>query len=159
MEQRTRTAHPAHRAPGTFTMRNVKPYAQHTDTRNDTRLFDPDPLVNNRTFNGRDDDQYILFEDYDNDNRDDTPEDVHYEAGMGCIDCHGSYDLHGGNAATGQSSIMSRMEQSVAIACESCHGGIEAYAATVTLLSGTGTRVEEFPRTTAHPQSSPAMPA
>lgn len=28
------------------------------------------------------------------DDADDTPPDVHYEAGMGCIDCHGSADLH-----------------------------------------------------------------
>jgi hypothetical protein len=37
------------------------------NTRNDERLFDP--VVNNRTFNGRDHDQYILFEDYDGDGR------------------------------------------------------------------------------------------
>ena len=64
------------------------------NTRNDTRLFDP--VLGNREFNGRNANQYILFEDYDGDGRDDTPPDIHYEAGMGCIDCHGSYDLHGG---------------------------------------------------------------
>ena len=74
-------------------------------TSGDTRLFDPDlPIYDrngvfirngNREFNGRNRNQYLLFEDYDDDGRDDTPPDVHYEAGMGCIDCHGSYDLHG----------------------------------------------------------------
>ncbi|MCA8956524.1 MAG: hypothetical protein KDC87_10655, partial [Planctomycetes bacterium] len=59
-----------------------------TNTAKDTRLFDP--VVRNREFNGRNANQYILFEDYDGDNRDDTPADVHYEAGLGCIDCHGS---------------------------------------------------------------------
>ena len=61
---------------------------------NDTRLFDP--AVNNNTFNGRNADQLIVYEDYDGDLRDDTPPDVHYEAGMGCIDCHGSQDVHSG---------------------------------------------------------------
>ena len=66
-------------------------------TRNDTRLFDP--VVRNNTFNGRNHNQYLLFEDYDGDGRDDTPADVHYEAGMGCVDCHGSVDVHGNVAA------------------------------------------------------------
>ncbi|HED66381.1 MAG TPA: hypothetical protein ENJ09_12610 [Planctomycetes bacterium] len=97
-------------------------------TNGDTRLFDP--AVGNRTFNGRNHNQYILEEDYDGDGRDDTPPDVHYEAGLGCIDCHGSYDLHGGDVASG-GEIMSRMEQSVAIRCESCHGTVDQYATTV----------------------------
>ncbi|HTF86946.1 MAG TPA: hypothetical protein VK843_00960 [Planctomycetota bacterium] len=99
-----------------------------TTTQNDARLFDQ--TVNNNTFNGRNANQYVLKEDYDGDGRDDTPMDVHYQAGMGCIDCHGSYDLHGGNAEAGETSIASRMEQQVGIRCESCHGTIESYAAT-----------------------------
>jgi len=98
------------------------------NTRNDTRLFDP--VVNNQTFNGRNANQYILLEDYDGDGRDDTPPDVHYDAGMGCIDCHGSHDLHGGNVGDVDIPMVSRQEQAVAIACESCHGGIDAFAAT-----------------------------
>ena len=112
--------------------------ASYTDTRNDTRLFDP--VVDNDTFNGRRDRQYLLHEDYDGDGRDDTPADVHYEAGLGCIDCHGSYDLHGGNPADPTSSpLRSRMEQAVAIRCESCHGSVGAYASTV---AGTNSRGE-----------------
>jgi hypothetical protein len=98
-------------------------------TFNDTRLFDP--VVGNNTFNGRNGNQYLLTEDYDGDGRDDTPADVHYEAGLGCIDCHGSHDLHGGNVAAGEQDIASRMEQAVAIRCENCHGTIAAYAPTV----------------------------
>jgi len=99
-------------------------------THNDARLFDPE--VRNRTFNGRNGNQYILFEDYDGDGRDDTPEDVHYEAGLGCIDCHGSFDLHGGDVeGANPPKLMSRMEQSVAIRCESCHGAVSAYARTM----------------------------
>lgn len=97
-------------------------------TQNDTRLFDP--AVGNTTFNGRRHHQYLAFEDYDGDGRDDTPADVHHEAGMGCIDCHGSHDLHGGPVGDGHSPLLSRMEQAVAIACTSCHGDVDAYAAT-----------------------------
>ncbi len=99
------------------------------NTANDTRLFDP--AVGNRTFNGRNANQYILFEDYDGDGRDDTPADVHYDAGMGCIDCHGSYDLHGGNVNDPRSNIASRMEHATSIQCVSCHGTADGYAATV----------------------------
>jgi hypothetical protein len=100
------------------------------NTRDDTRLFDP--VIGNRTFNGRRDHQYILEEDYDGDGLDDTPPDVHYEAGMGCIDCHGGNELHGGNVAAGDSpQIFSRMEQSLSVECESCHGSTTAPAPTV----------------------------
>ena len=97
-------------------------------TSGDTRLFDP--VVGNNTFNGRNRNQYLLEEDYDGDGRDDTPPDVHYEAGLGCIDCHGSFDLHGGDVNGGGSGIVSRMEQAVAIRCESCHGDAQNYAPT-----------------------------
>ena len=103
--------------------------ANFTNTANDRRLFDP--AINNNTFNGRVADQYILYEDYDDDGLDDTPPDVHYESGMGCIDCHGSRDLHGGTKGDVTSGkIMSRQDQATAIACESCHGDIEGYAET-----------------------------
>ena len=57
-------------------------------TSGDTRLFDP--VVGNNTFNGRNRNQYLLEEDYDGDGRDDTPPDVHYEAGVGWMDWEGS---------------------------------------------------------------------
>lgn len=109
------------------------------NTRNDTRLFDPD--VNNRTFNGRNANQYLAFEDYDGDGRDDTPADVHHEAGMGCIDCHGSYDLHGG-PTDGTAKINSRMEHGTAIQCESCHGDIRGYAPVVAGTAFDGTTAD-----------------
>ncbi|MCB9892611.1 MAG: hypothetical protein H6833_13245 [Planctomycetes bacterium] len=99
-----------------------------TNTADDTRLFDPE--VGNRTFNGRNANQYLSFEDYDGDGRDDTPADVHHEAGLGCIDCHGSFDLHGGDVTKTGNDIKSRMHQGVAIKCESCHGSADTYAVT-----------------------------
>ncbi len=99
-------------------------------TAGDDRLFDP--AVGNNTFNGRTADQYLLIEDYDGDNRDDTPADIHHELGMGCIDCHGSRDVHGGTRGDDTSGrIVSRMDQSVQIECQSCHGGVSSYAATI----------------------------
>ncbi|MCA8942025.1 MAG: hypothetical protein KDB80_05635 [Planctomycetes bacterium] len=111
--------------------------ASFRNTNGDTRLFDP--AVGNNTFNGRNRNQYILFEDYDGDDRDDTPPDIHYELGLGCIDCHGSVDLHGGNVADAdRDQIHSRMEQGVKITCESCHGSGTAYAATTSGLAFDG---------------------
>ncbi len=108
------------------------------NTVGDTRLYDP--AVGNNTFNGRNANQHILKEDYDGDGRDDTPPDVHYEAGMGCIDCHGSYDLHGGDTAgSNTTAITSHMETAVAISCESCHGTIAAYAPTQQGIASDGT--------------------
>jgi len=99
-------------------------------TRFDTRLFDP--VVDNNTFNGRNHRQYLLMEDYDGDGRDDTPADVHYDAGMGCVDCHGSVDLHGDVNAANNGDIVSRMSHAVTIRCEDCHGSATAYAGTTT---------------------------
>ncbi|MGE3164948.1 MAG: hypothetical protein AB7O52_08580 [Planctomycetota bacterium] len=113
----------------------------HRNTAQDTRLFDP--AVGNRTFNGRNANQYLLREDYDGDGRDDTPPDVHYEAGLGCIDCHGSHDIHGGVVGLpGASPLVSRQEQAVAIRCESCHGTVDAYAATAPATTYAGTTAD-----------------
>lgn len=110
------------------------------NTANNTNLFTAQ--AGNDTFNGRNHNQYLDFEDYDGDGRDDTPEDVHYQAGMGCIDCHGSFDLHGGDTSTSGFDIASRMEQQVAIQCENCHGTIEAYAPTVAGTTYDGTSAQ-----------------
>jgi hypothetical protein len=108
------------------------------NTAQDTRLFDP--AVQNATFNGRNANQYILLEDYDGDVRDDTPPDIHYERGMACIDCHGSRDVHGGTiyddgtgtevADPNNGKMWSRMDQTVGVECESCHGDENGYAYT-----------------------------
>jgi hypothetical protein len=101
------------------------------NTAADARLYDP--AVQNNTFNGRAAAQYLLFEDYDGDGRDDTPEDIHYERGIACIDCHGSRDLHNGTEGDDTSGrIQSREDQSVKVECESCHGDQNAYAYTTT---------------------------
>jgi hypothetical protein len=48
--------------------------------------------------------------------------DVHYQSGMDCIDCHSSDDLHG------DGNIYNKMEDQVAIRCETCHGTPRVFA-------------------------------
>ena len=110
-------------------------------TADDERLYDP--VIGNETFNGRVPEQYLLVEDYDGDGRDDTPADVHFEAGLGCIDCHGSRDLHGGTEGDPTSGqIISRMDQGVGIQCESCHGPVSGFAETMPCTTYSGEEAE-----------------
>ncbi len=110
-------------------------------TQFDTRLFDPS--VQNNTFNGRNFNQLLLEEDYDGDGLDDTPPDVHYEAGMGCIDCHGSFDMHGGTeGASVVLGIKSHQSQAMGITCESCHGDIDEVPETVPCVDYDGNAAE-----------------
>ncbi len=115
--------------------------AAFTDTADDRRLFDPG--LANATFNGRDAHQYIAFEDYDGDGRDDTPPDIHHERGLGCIDCHGSADLHGGTAGDQTSgAIVSRQDQATTIQCTTCHGTTADYARTAPCTTYAGDAAE-----------------
>ncbi|MHB1045998.1 MAG: multiheme c-type cytochrome [Thermoanaerobaculia bacterium] len=52
-------------------------------------------------------------------------QDVHYQRGMVCIDCHSSKDLHG------DGNIYSKKEEQVALQCETCHGRPDAAATLV----------------------------
>lgn len=105
---------------------------------NNERLFDP--AVGNQTFNGRVAEQLIEFEDYDDDGRDDTPPDIHFERGLGCIDCHGTRDVHGATdeGRNEPSGIVSRQAQHTKISCQSCHGGVDAYAASAACIDING---------------------
>lgn len=68
---------------------------------------------------GFSEDQLIEFEDLDHDGQDDTPADVHYRAGLQCIDCHNATDFHG------DGRIYSRQDQATTVRCEHCHGNLE----------------------------------
>lgn len=68
-------------------------------------------------------DQLIEYEDLNNDGQDDTPPDVHYEAGLECIDCHTANEMHG------DGRIYSRQDQATEVRCVSCHGNLEYAAA------------------------------
>lgn len=111
----------------------------------DARLFDP--AILNESFAGYEPGQILSFEDYDGDSRDDTPPDVHSEAGLVCIDCHGGADLHGGIRYDDGSGLVespisgrlrSRMNQAVGVTCESCHGSASSYASTIPCVADDG---------------------
>lgn len=64
-------------------------------------------------------DQLIEYEDLDGDGEDDTPPDVHYTAGLECIDCHTAPEMHG------DGNIYSRQSHETKIRCVHCHGNLE----------------------------------
>ncbi|MCP4501245.1 MAG: hypothetical protein GY822_14895 [Deltaproteobacteria bacterium] len=95
---------------------------------NASELFSENQQFNNRFLT-----QWIKTEIWQNDvndlvgggGQDETPQDVHHKAGMGCIDCHGTGATHG------RGKIFSRMKAATHendVLCETCHGTIDSYA-------------------------------
>lgn len=78
-----------------------------------------------KALHGHDADFYIVDEEVDND-FDETPPDVHFEAGMHCVDCHTAGDVHG------DGRLYADSENAVEIECEDCHGTAEREATFVT---------------------------
>lgn len=68
---------------------------------------------------GHDAGYYITDEDETNE-IDETPPDLHFEAGMHCIDCHTLYDVHGDGRLYSDTTV------AVEIECEDCHGTAQA---------------------------------
>jgi len=63
----------------------------------------------------------FYFTDEDSTNEiDETPPDLHYSAGMACIDCHVGGDVHG------DGNLYSAERYQVGIRCEDCHGSVRA---------------------------------
>ena len=63
------------------------------------------------------------FSDEDTTNEvDETPPDLHYAAGMECVDCHVGRDVHG------DGRIYSSVKQQLSIRCEDCHGTVREVA-------------------------------
>ncbi len=89
-----------------------------------------------KALHGHDANFYITDEDTSN-NRDETPPDVHFQAGMSCIDCHTSRGVHGDGHIYSSSSL------AVDIRCVDCHGTIKKEA---TLVTKRGTRLKHLSR-------------
>ena len=75
-----------------------------------------------RTLYGHSPGYYIDDEDTTNE-IDETPPDLHYEAGMHCGDCHVGSDVHG------DGRIYSSSKGQLDLRCEDCHGGVRERAA------------------------------
>ncbi len=64
---------------------------------------------------------YLTDEDITND-CDETPADLHFEAGMHCVDCHTTVDVHG------DSHLYADTQCAVTSGCEDCHGSVRERA-------------------------------
>ncbi len=64
---------------------------------------------------------YITDEDITN-SCDETPADLHFEAGMHCIDCHNTVDVHG------DSHLYADTQCAVTTSCIDCHGSVRERA-------------------------------
>ena len=63
------------------------------------------------------------FEDEDATNSiDETPPDLHYSAGMACVDCHVGSDVHG------DGRLYSSSKHQLDLRCEDCHGSVRQRA-------------------------------
>lgn len=81
----------------------------------------PGVVAIDRPLHGRAAGFFITDEDGSND-FDETPPDVHFEAGMSCADCHGAGDAHGDGRLKGRGSC------AVTVRCEDCHGSVRKAA-------------------------------
>jgi hypothetical protein len=98
-----------------FEMARIGPSYQGYRERGRPGTNPPNAVSLGVALHGHDADFYVADEDSTND-VDETPPDVHFEAGMACIDCHGAVDTHG------DGSLRSDMSSAVRITCEDCHG-------------------------------------
>lgn len=87
---------------------------------------------------GHDSAYYLTDEDTSN-GHDETPPDVHAQAGMGCVDCHTGADVHGNGHITADTQCAVKSE------CTDCHGTVRAYATVdPTQRKGLSTRDGKF---------------
>ena len=80
-----------------------------------------DLVVLGQALHGHDANYYIVDENQFND-FDETPPDLHFEAGMHCVDCHTKEDVHG------DGHLYADTQCSVSIECTDCHGTVREYA-------------------------------
>ncbi len=99
---------------------------------------DSDPLARYR---GLARTQILRFVDWDNDGLDDIPADIHYQAGLECVDCHTSAEMHNelkyvqvaqvsdwgdpNQVVDMSGAIWSHMDQATEVECVHCHGNLE----------------------------------
>ncbi|NOY91708.1 MAG: cytochrome c3 family protein [Deltaproteobacteria bacterium] len=80
------------------------------------RLAEPPNIgALDESLHGRPSGFFVDDEDTTND-VDETPADIHQQAGMGCVDCHSGVDVHG------DGNLYGAHDEQVAIECIDCHG-------------------------------------
>jgi len=65
----------------------------------------------------------LLRDEDDRNGFDETPPDVHFEAGMDCVDCHGAAEVHGTGHIGGDQTC-----ETGGTRCEDCHGDVRRAA-------------------------------
>lgn len=92
-------------------------------------------------YHGQAQDQVLKFVDWNDDGLDDIPADVHFVAGLECMDCHTSNEMHNElkfvkvpkvddwndpqQVDDMSGAIWSHMDQATEIECVHCHGNLE----------------------------------
>lgn len=92
-------------------------------------------------YHGLAEEQVLRFVDWNDDGFDDIPADIHYQAGLECIDCHTSAEMHNElrrpkvPQVTDWSdpeqvddlagALWSHMDQATEVECVHCHGNLE----------------------------------
>ena len=89
-----------------------------------------------KALHGHDANFYITDENLEND-YDETPPDVHHEAGMHCVDCHTSHDVHG------DGHLYTDTVAAIEIRCDDCHGTVDEETDMTTRL---GNRLKQLER-------------
>jgi hypothetical protein len=99
---------------------------------------DADPFAR---YHGQTQDQVLKAVDWNADDRNDIPADIHYLAGLECMDCHTTGEMHNelklakvakveswtdpAQVADMSGAIWSHMDQATEIECVHCHGNLE----------------------------------
>jgi hypothetical protein len=92
-------------------------------------------------YHGAAQNQILKFEDWNADGLDDSPADIHFLAGLECMDCHTSGEMHNeiklvkvaqvtdwadkAQVLDMSGAIWTHMDQSTEVECVSCHGNLE----------------------------------
>ncbi|MBX2812176.1 MAG: hypothetical protein KTR25_10210 [Myxococcales bacterium] len=104
-----------------------------------------DEIDNNQNpfalYHGQTQDQVLKVVDWNNDGLDDIPADIHYQAGMECMDCHTTGEMHNelkvvqvaqvsdwndpSQVKDMSGALWSHMDQSTEVECVHCHGNLE----------------------------------
>jgi hypothetical protein len=79
------------------------------------------PIVLGQALHGHDANYYLVEEEAES-GFDETPPDLHWEAGMHCVDCHTKKDIHG------DGHIYADTQCAVSTRCEDCHGTVRETA-------------------------------